>query len=127
MKRSAFTMIEIMFVIVILGILSTIAIPKLMATRDDAKTSVELQNLATCINDVGSAYSAKGVEISTTVACTRMNCFTLELNDVNDGNFTILTGGEDNGEAYCDFAQNKGIEKGLVATHAYGWSKVSYD
>ena len=34
--RSAFTMLEITFVIVIIGILSAIAIPKFAATRDDA-------------------------------------------------------------------------------------------
>ncbi len=35
-KRQAFTMIELIFVIVVIGILSAIAIPKLAATRDDA-------------------------------------------------------------------------------------------
>ncbi|MDP3266088.1 MAG: type II secretion system protein [Sulfuricurvum sp.] len=37
MKRTAFTMIELIFVIVVLGILSAIAIPKFAATRDDAQ------------------------------------------------------------------------------------------
>ncbi|MDP3588690.1 MAG: prepilin-type N-terminal cleavage/methylation domain-containing protein [Sulfuricurvum sp.] len=37
MKRTAFTMIELVFVIVVLGILAAIAIPKLAATRDDAQ------------------------------------------------------------------------------------------
>ena len=36
MKRYAFTLIEIVFVIVIIGILSAIAIPKFAANRDDA-------------------------------------------------------------------------------------------
>jgi len=35
-NRKAFTMIEIVFVIVVIGILSSIAIPKFAATRDDA-------------------------------------------------------------------------------------------
>ena len=35
-KRNAFTMIELIWVIVILGILAAVAIPKLAATRDDA-------------------------------------------------------------------------------------------
>jgi len=35
-NRQAFTMIELVFVIVIIGILAAIAIPKLAATRDDA-------------------------------------------------------------------------------------------
>lgn len=37
MKRFAFTMIELVFVIVVLGILAAIAIPRLAATRDDAQ------------------------------------------------------------------------------------------
>ena len=37
MKRNAFTMLELVFVIVVLGILAAVAIPKLAATRDDAQ------------------------------------------------------------------------------------------
>jgi general secretion pathway protein G len=35
-NRKAFTMIELVFVIVVIGILSAIAIPKFVVTRDDA-------------------------------------------------------------------------------------------
>jgi general secretion pathway protein G len=38
-QRAAFSMIELIFVIVIIGILSAIAIPKFAATRDDAVVS----------------------------------------------------------------------------------------
>jgi len=38
-NRKAFTMIELVFVIAIIGILSAIAIPKFAATRDDAVIS----------------------------------------------------------------------------------------
>ncbi|MDP3465308.1 MAG: type II secretion system protein, partial [Sulfuricurvum sp.] len=37
MKRSAFTMVELVFVIVIVGILAAIAIPRFAATRYDAE------------------------------------------------------------------------------------------
>jgi len=36
-RKSAFTMIELVFVIVIIGILASVAVPKLAATRDDAE------------------------------------------------------------------------------------------
>ncbi len=35
-KRNAFTMVELVFVIVVIGILAGIAVPKMAATRDDA-------------------------------------------------------------------------------------------
>jgi len=39
LKKEAFTMIELVFVIVVLGILSAVAIPKFAATRTDAQIS----------------------------------------------------------------------------------------
>lgn len=39
MNKKAFTMIELVFVIVILGILAGVALPKLSVTRDDATTA----------------------------------------------------------------------------------------
>ncbi len=60
MKRSGFTMIELIFVIVILGILAAVAIPKLAATRDDAKISKALSEISTAISDMGAYYTAHG-------------------------------------------------------------------
>lgn len=37
MKRNAFTMLELVFVIVVIGILASVAVTKLAATRDDAE------------------------------------------------------------------------------------------
>jgi general secretion pathway protein G len=37
MKRNAFTMLELVFVIVVIGILAAVAVPRLAATRDDAQ------------------------------------------------------------------------------------------
>ena len=40
MRRAGFTMIELIFVIVILGILSAVAVPKMMGVSDKAKAGV---------------------------------------------------------------------------------------
>jgi len=60
MKRSGFTMIELIFVIVILGILAAVAIPKLAATRDDAKIATKVQEATQFIQEASSYYTSHG-------------------------------------------------------------------
>lgn len=60
MKRTAFTMIELVFVIVILGILAAIAVPRLAATRDDAENVTISQNIMTGAAEIASYAVAKG-------------------------------------------------------------------
>ncbi len=59
MKRSGFTMIELIFVIVILGILAAVAIPKLAATRDDAKAAGIKTDIGTMISAVPAWYTGQ--------------------------------------------------------------------
>ena len=59
MKKS-FTMIELIFVIVILGILAAVAIPKLAATRDDAEVTKQGNKIETSVSDIASYSISQG-------------------------------------------------------------------
>ena len=58
--KKGFTMIELIFVIVILGILASVAIPRLAGTRTDAEISATVANLRTILSDAASYYAVKG-------------------------------------------------------------------
>lgn len=58
--RKGFTMIELIFVIVILGILASVAIPRLASTRTDAEISAAIANLRTLQSDAAAYYVVKG-------------------------------------------------------------------
>ena len=58
--KKGFTMIELIFVIVILGILASVAIPRLAATREDAEISAAITNIRTLLSDANAYYVVKG-------------------------------------------------------------------
>jgi prepilin-type N-terminal cleavage/methylation domain-containing protein len=151
MKRAGFTMIELIFVIVILGILAAVAIPKLSATRDDAKISKGAQDVATLLADLGAHYTAHGSFATTAGDMTNVkvgvkdnsdnNCSTgctIEYNVTNDGacidvaitqdgNATVsdVSGNSEDTGTVCTQVQTRVADlKGK--THRFGGSSVEY-
>ncbi len=119
-------MIELIFVIVILGILAAVAIPKLAATRDDAKVASELTNLSTCINDVGNAYTATGTENNDTASCNALKCASVATGtetDMMDGNVTITLISTD----YCAAVEEAAKAKDLNGTYEFGGTHIKFD
>lgn len=56
MKRTAFTMIEMIFVIIVIGILAAAAVMRLASTRDDTKAAAIKTDIATAIIAAPSWY-----------------------------------------------------------------------
>ena len=61
MNKKAFSMIELVFVIVVLGILAGVALPRLAATRDDAEYSKAIQNINILVRDLSDFYMSQGL------------------------------------------------------------------
>jgi len=93
--RDGFTMIELIFVIVIIGLLAGIAIQRLSATRDDAKLSATVANMAVCITDASAHYTATHEDYTATnhpAACDQENtkCYDI-VYSINGEDFNVTT------------------------------------
>ena len=138
--KKGFTMIELIFVIVILGILAVVAIPKLAATRDDAEVAKAATNLSTLLSDVGAYYTSQGkfatLSEMTNVPLTSANellaagkkCLKVTLTNYNattnkPANVKVEQG-DDKTQSICTaIYKNSGVDK--LLTNKFKWSGLA--
>jgi len=115
MKRAGFTMIELIFVIVILGILAAVAVPKLAATRTDAALASAKSDIGTITQAIPAWFQGQkdariieGTSLDTskwakstanaeeyTLKVDGVNCVTAAIWDVNDTAQSVATSDAD--------------------------------
>ncbi len=119
-SRSGFTMIELIFVIVVIGILFSIALIRLMATRDDAKLSIDISNMAICLKDVGGQYIATATKLAKEDSdpCKRVVCYTF---DFTGDNFIVTT--KPGNAPYCSLIDTVGGH--LAQSYNFAGSSIS--
>lgn len=90
--RKAFTILELVFVIVILGILAAIALPKMSSSKDEAEVSKSLNNLKILISDI-SIYTLKNDHVSSIKTMSNVsgveNVDLSNFNGVKEVNFRV--------------------------------------
>ena len=134
MKRAGFTMIELIFVIVILGILAAVAIPKLAATRDDAKIASEVTSMSQALQNLGAEYTAQGAFTNYTAAMANSSVHCATFSTTTDGNVTLSinsSSSTDCPSAVLSGVKTRAANNGLIdsstgkKTYSFGGSRVA--
>lgn len=115
-----FTLIEVVFVIVILGILSTVAIPRLMTSRDDAKMAVALAEMGMVVSEISSYYTTTGEFSDNTFDMTSVQnlVYSTPWDSVTgEGVLTYSTSGIDNTLEPCVLISLKNQEGNMTVSN----------
>ncbi|RDU56751.1 type II secretion system protein [Helicobacter sp. MIT 99-5507] len=100
MKRNGFSMIELVFVIVILGVLAAVAVPRFVTTRTDAQVAMARSDIASVLKAIPARVFAENLD-PTASTPTGFSSW---------GDWMIDTGGLDRGRWTVNGSNTKGIE-----------------
>ncbi len=81
-NKNAFTLLEMIFAIVVISVLASYAIPKFFNTSNDAKVSTLQRDITTVITSVQSYYLVN-LKIEKISDAVNVNSKTWEINDTN--------------------------------------------
>jgi prepilin-type N-terminal cleavage/methylation domain-containing protein len=119
MKRSAFTLVELIFTIVIIGVLAAVAVPKFK----DLKKNAEVNAVVKTVTDTASSAASAGVNA---LDISDANASDLNLSDLVDVKGKGWTYTKIQGGGRYDFNNTKGARIAYVDFNGTA-RKVTYD
>lgn len=110
--KKAFTMIELIFVIIVIGIIASIGMPRMMAIRDDAKIVTELDGVANTMSSIVNVYNAHQ-RLDTNESISK--CFRVYAHEVNGSMYLGVEDLNSNSlPSYCIAASREADRNGLL-------------
>ena len=118
-KRKAFTMIELIFVIVVLGVLAAIAVPKLAATREDAIIAGGRANILAIRSGIISERQARMFRGNSAYAGELDDNTTVALNQPGESLFSVVLAQPYRGAGSSGWIKTAHANGGATATYNF--------